>query len=176
MGDRGILWEVGLLDVIALVSGAAIAGAHVRLAVPEPRGGAWVWAVALFGLLAVTASGPFLLLVRIVAGRGPGGRSRVGDRLWAVWGSPWVAAALVEATKAGKATEPGRLDAAYVGSLGLGLFLATMVGVPLLAARSLWGDPAARRRDRGETWSERVGLALAATWPIQCGVGLVLIG
>lgn len=167
-----------LLDGGAMLPGAALAAVHLRQAFPDPQGRAgWCIAGALFAWLAVTAAGPFVYLVRRCGPRRAGGRPWLGDRLWALWGLPWVVAGLIAAAVPRRAlAEPVRLDAAYVGSLGLGLFLATTIAVPLIAARILWGEPG-RAGDAGRSpWSQWVGLALSATWPIQVGVGLLVMG
>lgn len=178
MGRLGFSREFTLLDGGVLVTGAAIAAAHFRLHAPDPHGlPAWLGTLAIFGWLAITASGPFALLVRrwraSIAGPPPG----LGDWLWLVWGSPWVATALMTVghPTATPDAAPGRLDPAYVGSLALGLIFATAVAVPTLIARLAWAHP---RADDAPpiAWSQGVGLALTAAWPLQAGVGLVMMG
>ena len=177
MGDRDISRGFTLLDLGAMIMGAAIASIHVRLVAPSPRGAIeWGLVAALFAWLTITAAGPFLYMVRRFHPRGDPTYPRIGDRLWVLWGCPWVVSALAESALVPTTADRARLDSIYVGSLGLGLFLATMVAVPLLAARYLWGDPAAAGRTEATAWTQWVGLALSAAWPIQCGVGLVLMG
>lgn len=166
-----------LLDGGALIAGAALAAVHLRLAYPRPSGGAaWVFVGGLFCWLALTAAGPFLYLIRRLAPRPGVHFPRIGDRLWVVWGLPWVGAGLIESIQHQRSPLGERLDPIYVGSLGPGLFLATGVAVPVLAARVLWGEPGSARDVGAGSWTQRVGLALSATWPIQVGVGLLLIG
>ena len=64
-------------------------GAHPRRHGREPRrpGSILIW--GCFAWIAVTASGPFLLLVRLYARRLPD-YPKVGDRLWALIGLPWI--------------------------------------------------------------------------------------
>ena len=177
MGDSDVSWEFTMLDGCSMVLGAAIAAVHVRLSRAEPHSVAgWVLVLGLLALISLTASGPFLYLSRRFLTRRISGYPQVGDRLWVLWGAPWVASALVEAVLPSKGINPGRPDPVYVGSLGLGLFLATMIAVPIFGSLYLWGDPGATRRAAGIAWSQTIGLALTATWPIQCGVGLVLMG
>ncbi len=177
MGDSEVSREFTVLDGCSMILGASIAAVHVRVSHPEPHSLAgWLLLFGLLGLISLTASGPFLYLSRRFLARRVSGYPQVGDRLWVLWGTPWVISALVEAVLPSKAINPGRPDPVYVGSLGLGLFLATMVAVPIFGSLYLWGDPGATRRSAGIAWSQTVGLALTATWPIQCGVGLVLMG
>ena len=170
-------WRVSLLDIGSIVTGAAIAAVHVRMAVPTPVGlPAWTWAAVLLAWLTVTAAGPFFYLSRRWRAGPTAIYPQTGDRLWVLWGCPWVAAAVVAAAPHRVSAPAGQLDAVYVGSLGLGLFLATMIAVPILATRYVWGGTPASRRGVGANWTQWVGLALTATWPLQCGVGLVLMG
>ena len=177
MGEPGKSRDLRLLDLVALICGAAIAAIHVRLAVPAPRGGAtWFFGGALFVWLALTATGPFCYLARRWTRPPDASFPLVGDRLWVLWGCPWVISAVVESILDPRTTDPGRLEPIYVGSLGLGLFLASAIAVPVVAARFLWGEPGVTRRGQAGNWTHWVGLALSATWPIQCGVGLLVMG
>ncbi len=177
MGGKEISRGFTMLDVAAVILGAAIASIHVRLAVPAPHGKAtWFFGVALFLWLSLTATGPFLYLSRRLIPRTGVPWPLVGDRLWVLWGCPWVISAVVESAINPRASATGQLEPIYVGSLGLGLFLATTIALPVLAARYLWGEPGGVGRAAGANWTQWVGLGLSATWPIQCGVGLVLMG
>ena len=166
--------RLNLLDIGAIVTGASVASVHIRLTLPTPRGlPEWAWGAVLLAWLTITSAGPFFYLVRrLRADPAHHPYPLMGDRLWGLWGCPWVVAAVVGSTPRTPASHAGQMDPAYVGSLGIGLFLATTIAVPILAARYLRGfhraDPT-----NGTQW---VGLALTATWPIQCGVGLVLMG
>jgi hypothetical protein len=166
-----------VLDGVALVTGSAVASVHLRTAVPEFQGpGDWVWACCLFSWLSLTSAGPYVFLVRRFFTR-PVGYPRLGDKLWGMAGLPWLLAALVRTGEA--STEPvaeQRLDPAYVGCLGIGLALWSMVALTVLAARYLVGDPARSKPPWPSTWTDRIGLFLAVAWPIQCGVGLVVMG
>lgn len=162
-------------DGAALVMGAAVASVHLKLAVPEPSGLMdWSWGGALFSWLSLVVAGPFLYLVRRFGTRPPG-YPRVGDRLWALAGSPWIVAALMRTGEAGRDRSAGRLDPAYVGCLTIGLALMTMVTVPVLAARFLVTVPGPPVAPEPTPWTNRMGLALAVAWPIQCGVGLIVM-
>ncbi len=166
-----------VLDGAALVTGAAVASVHLKLAVPDPVGLAdWFWACCLFTWLSMTAAGSFIYLVRRFWTR-PGGYPRLGDRLWALSGIPWIVAALVRTGASASDLSGGRLDPAYIGCLSIGLALVTMVTVPVLAARFLLVDPSRPKAPAEATsWTHRLGLALTVAWPLQCGVGLIVMG
>ena len=165
-----------VLDGVALVTGAAVALVHLRPVVAEfDDAWDWAWGSGLFGWMSVTSAGPFVFLVRRLFSRPPG-YSRLGDRLWALAGAPWVLAALVKTGEPPSEAVAGRLDPAYVACLGLGLCLEAMVAVPVVAARYLLGDPSIPRSPEPASWTHRLGLALTVAWPIQCGVGLVVMG
>ena len=53
--------------------------------------------------------------------------------------------------------------------------------VSLIALAVVWGtwvvvSPQQAAQTSSGPWTNRVGLALAVAWPIQCGIGLVVIG
>ena len=164
-----------LPDGAAAVTGAAVASVHLKLAVSEPVGLLdWSGVGVLFGWLSLVSAGPFVFLVRRFGTRPPG-YPRVGDRLWALAGAPWIVAALIRTGEAGSDSPAVRLDPAYVGCLTIGLALMAMVTVPVLAARFLLTDPGSRPPAEPTPWTNRLGLALAVAWPIQCAVGLVVM-
>src|ERR687894_3124113 len=74
-----------LLDGAALVTGAAVASVHIREAIADGHllGPGWALAWMTFAGIALTASGPFVFLLRRL-GRRPMGYPRIGDRLWAL--------------------------------------------------------------------------------------------
>jgi hypothetical protein len=164
-----------VLDGVALVTGAAVASVHIRSAVPEFDGpGDWAWAWCLFAWLSLTSAGPFVFLVRRFFTR-PSGYPRLGDRLWAMSGGPWLLAAIVRTGEPAGEALSGQLDPAYVGCLSVGLCLSVMVGVPVLAARYLLGDPSRPKVRMTTNWTDQLGLFLTVAWPLQCGVGLVVM-
>jgi hypothetical protein len=165
-----------VLDGVALVTGAAVASVHIRSALPEFDGPAdWFWAWSLFCWLSLTAAGPYLFLVRKFFTR-PSGYPRTGDKLWAVSGLPWLVAAMVRTFEPASQVVSGRLDPAYVGCLGIGLIVVAVTSVLVLAARYLFVDPLKPKGSEPSPWTHRLGLMLAVAWPIQFGVGLVVIG
>ena len=164
-----------LPDGAAAVTGAAVASVHLKLAVHEPAGLLeWSGVGALFAWLSLVSAGPFVFLVRRFGTRPPG-YPRVGDRLWALAGVPWIVAALIRTGDAGSDSPAIRPDPAYVGALTIGLALMAMITVPVLAARFLVTDPGTRPPAGPTPWTNRLGLALAVAWPIQCAVGLIVM-
>lgn len=177
MADRG---ESGggftVLDGVALVTGSAVASVHVRASVPEFDGpGDWAWAWCLFAWLTLTSAGPYVFLVRRFFTK-PVGYPKLGDKLWALAGLPWLLAAMVRSGEPTGDAINGQLDPAYVGCLCIGLALSTLIGVPLLAARYLLVAPGDSKPISSTTWTDRIGLFLTVGWPIQCAVGMVVIG
>lgn len=165
-----------VLDGVALVTGAAVASVHLRSAVNGFDDLMdFAWASALFTWLSLTAAGPFVFLVRRFFTR-PAGYPRLGDRLWALSGFPWLIAAAVKTGEPASEGLAGRVDPAYVGCLGIGLTIVALVAVPVLASRFLLGDPSRPRVPEPTPWTHRFGLALTVAWPLQCGMGLVVMG
>ena len=171
-----------LLDGIALVAGAAIAGVHLKRAAASGLDGAgWVLLWITFAGVALTASGPFLAAIRRLSGR-PGTPPRLGDRLWTLLGTPWVLAALPRIADAGGRRAPvvgsGSLPSDLYGfALTSGLGVAMIVAMAVVWSR--WVMVAPGRVDveeEGGGWSHRVGLVLGVAWPLQCGLGMIVLG
>jgi hypothetical protein len=169
-GNGGIT----VLDGASFVAAAAIASVHVRDVIrPEPMGAGWTIVVGTFCWITVTAAGPFLFLVRRFVRRLPG-YPGVGDWLWALLGLPWLLTALTPVPNV-----PGPLPLGKeIHSLFLGVGLAV---VSLVAAAVVWATwvmvpPHRASETFSGPWTNRVGLCLAIAWPIQCGVGLVVVG
>jgi hypothetical protein len=158
-----------VLDGAALVAGAAVAAVHVRgVTGTEPMGPGWVIVWGSFFWVALTAAGPFLFMVRKFA-RGLDRYPGVGDWLWAMLGLPWVFTALMLNPPA-----PEKDLLAMVLSIGLGL--ASAVAVAVVWSTWVMVSPERASQTFSGPWTNRVGLVLAVAWPIQCGVGLVVIG
>ena len=164
---------LSLPDVAALVVGAAIASAHVRGAVPtqslDEVGWSFLW-LTLAGV-ALTAAGPIVLLVRW-RWRRPPGYPRSGDWLWALLGLPWV---LTAGLRPGVAGSAGGVSGLYLPLLGVGVAMASVVALAMVWVTWVVRPPSvAPRVPAPWAWTERVGLALAVAWPLQCGFALVL--
>jgi hypothetical protein len=162
-----------LLDGVALVSGAAVASVHIRAVVPAALstfGAVAIW--GMFSWVALSAAGPFVFLVRRYVRRAPE-YPRVGDSLWALIGMPWLVAAIARSAVAEPA--PRGND-----PVGWALFIG-LVGVSLVALGVVWSTwvtvpPEQAARTASRPWTNRLGLLLAVAWPLQCGLGMVILG
>ncbi|MEO6812166.1 MAG: hypothetical protein ABI353_23910 [Isosphaeraceae bacterium] len=155
-----------VLDGAALVIGSAIAAVHVRAAAQPAEGldlMGWtlLW-VVLIGV-ALTAAGPIVFVVRRY-GRRPPGYPQTGDRLWAVLGTPWLLAA------------PVRDEALGILLLEVGTAIASMASLAVLWQTRVVVPPARARARAPTTWTAKVGMILAITWPLQAGFVLAVVG
>lgn len=167
-GDR-----LSLRDVAAFVAGTAVAAVHVR-GVTEggPLGPGWPLVWAAFAGLAVTAAGPFVYAGRRWSG-GPMTCAGVGERLWGILGLPWLAAAVFQnGPVARNAAADGRLAAVVCAGVGLTSLIALVVTM----ATWVLVSPERASETFRRPWTNRVGLVLAIAWPVQCGLGLMVIG
>src|SRR6478735_919816 len=88
--------DINVLDGVSLVMGSAIASVHIlRVIRSEFSGASWVMVWITFALVAVTATGPFIFLARRFTRRLPG-YPKIGDRLWALLGLPWLVTAILQ--------------------------------------------------------------------------------
>lgn len=162
---------MSVLDGGALVTGSAVASLHVlRVMRSELTAAGWVMLGLTFTLLAVTATGPFLFLVRRYIRRPPD-YPGVGDRLWALLGTPWALTAVVQSASPGE----GRDGLIWILLVG-GLAVASVIAV--VEVWSTWVMVAPEQAERVEmgAWTNRVGLVLAVAWPLQCGLGMIVLG
>src|SRR3954462_9067688 len=89
--------DINVLDGVSLVMGSAIASVHIlRVIRSEFTGAGWVMVWITFALVAVTATGPFIFLARRFSRKLPG-YPKIGDRLWALLGLPWLGAPAIPA-------------------------------------------------------------------------------
>src|SRR5262245_60336083 len=113
-----------VLDGTALVMGSAIASIHtLRLMRSDLTGAGWIMIWMTFTWVAITAAGPFLFLARRFARRLPD-YPKIGDRLWALLGLPWLATAVVQSAAPG--TEP-RQDSLFATTLSAGLAIVCLI-------------------------------------------------
>jgi hypothetical protein len=163
-----------VLDGASIVTGAAVASIHIRgvirgdLAAP---GWALIWGT--FAGVSLTAAGPFLFLARRFLRRLPD-YPGVGDALWALLGLPWLLAALIRSASPPPVAGAHR-DPLFAGGLGVGLFVASLIALSVIWSRWVMVPPGEASRVASGAWTNRVGLVLAVAWPIQCGLGLVVI-
>lgn len=168
-GERGS--GSGVLDCVAIVAGAAVASIHVRGVIrDDPVAPGWALIGGTFAWIALTAAGPFLFLVRRFLGRLPA-YPRVGDLLWAIMGLPWLMTACIRSATPGAG--PHR-ETAF--ATGLGLAVASSIALTVILRRWVLVPPEEAARVESGPWTNRVGLLIAVAWPIQCGMGLVVLG
>ena len=161
-----------VLDGAALVMGSAIASIHtLRVMRSDLTGAGWIMIWITFAWVAVTAAGPFLYLGRRFARR-LAGYPKIGDRLWALLGIPWLASALVQSAAADR--EP-RQNSLFTTSLGVGLAVTCLVTLGVVWNTWVIVPPEQAARVEASPWTNRVGLILAIAWPIQCGLGMVVL-
>ncbi|MHB1557708.1 MAG: hypothetical protein ACYC61_09530 [Isosphaeraceae bacterium] len=162
-----------VLDGVALVMGSAIASIHVlRVMRGGLTGAGWIMLWLTFAWVAVTAAGPFLYLARRF-GRRLKDYPGVGDRLWAILGIPWLVTAVIQSATAG-GSEP-RQNPLFATTLVVGIGLACLIALGVVWSTWVVVPPGEAARVEASPWTNRVGLVLAITWPVQCGLGLVVL-
>ncbi len=164
--------DINVLDGVALVMGSAIASVHI-LRIIRSGLSAWGWALVclVFVWVGVTASGPFVFLARTYS-RKPPDYPHVGDRLWALLGLPWVITAIIQSAVPGG--EPGH-NPLFASTLFISLALACVVAVAVTWATWVVVSPEQAARVEAAPWTSRIGLLLAVAWPIQCGLGMIVL-
>lgn len=175
-GDNSTKDKGGLTisDGVALVAGASVAAVHLRVVSRgEGFGPDWLLVWGTFFWLSLTAAGPFVYVVRRF-GRGMMRHPKVGERLWAMLGFPWIVTAMLQELPS--ADHPATPDPSFVAVLSI-----TVGVVCVIALMSVWSTWVVVAPDRAsETfagpWTNRLGLILAIAWPFQCGLGMVVLG
>jgi hypothetical protein len=105
-----------VLDGAALVMGSAIASVHIlRIIRSGFSGAAWIMVWMTFTWVAITATGPFIFLGRRYSRRLPS-YPKIGDKLWALLGLPWLITALLQSALP---SEDPRHNPLVVGTLGV---------------------------------------------------------
>jgi hypothetical protein len=161
-----------VLDGAAIVTGAAVASIHIRGVIRDNLAApGWVLVWGTFAWVALTAAGPFLFLVRRFLRR-LADYPRVGDVLWAVLGLPWILTALI---RSATPLESPRRSPLLAFVLSVGLAVAGLVALAVVWKRWVIVSPEEAAQTASAPWTNRVGLILSVAWPIQCGVGLVVI-
>jgi hypothetical protein len=165
-----------VLDGVALVAGAAVASVHTRGVLDEdPFGPGWLVVLVAFIWVAMTAAGPFLYLVRRYVRALPG-YPQVGDRLWAILGLPWLLTALIQAAPSRPHPATAIPGAAHAALLMVGLGVASLTVLSVVWGTWVTVTPEQASETFSPPWTNRVGLVLSIAWPVQCGVGMVVIG
>jgi hypothetical protein len=161
-----------VLDGAALVMGSAIASIHtLRVMRSDLTGAGWIMIWLTFAWVGVTAAGPFLFLARRYARRLTD-YPKIGDRLWALLGIPWLVTAVVQS--AAPESEP-RQNSLFTTTLSVGLTVTCLIALGKLWSTWVLVPPEKAARVEAAPWTNRVGLILAIAWPIQCGLGLVVL-
>lgn len=161
-----------VLDGAALVMGSAIGSIHsLRVVRSDLTGAGWAMLWLTFAWVAVTATGPFLYLVRRY-GRRLHEYPKIGDRLWALLGIPWLVTAVIQSATAGSES---RHDGLFSTTLSVGLGLVCMIALGIVWYTWVIVPPDQAVRVEASPWTNRVGLILAIAWPIQCGLGLIVL-
>jgi hypothetical protein len=160
-----------MLDIAALVAGGAVASLHLRNHADGPlmRSLAWLFWFSFLGI-GVTAAGPFSYLGRRYL-RPVRNYPLRGDCQWIALGLPWVASAPICAAL--PSDSKVRLTI-YPPSLSLMVAAACLyvLGVQWVSWRR---DLSTHSASAESSWTQRVGMALAVAWPLQCGFALVTL-
>ncbi len=173
MVGTGFAKGFSVLDGAALVLGGATASVHLLRVDREglgPAGWSMIWFA--FALVGLTAAGPFVYLARRHWIRQQD-YPAIGDRLWALLGVPWVATAILRSALLPQGAGESPL---FMTSLSLGLVFACATAG--LVVWSTWVAVPPEQAAVVETgnWTSRLGLVLSIAWPIQFGLGLVVLG
>jgi hypothetical protein len=169
--DRGGGFTV--LDGAALVVGAAIASVHVvGIRRGDLAGTGWIMIGLTFCWIAMTAAGPFLYVGRRFIRRLPN-YPKIGDRLWALLGLPWLGAALLQSATPG--AEP-RHNPIFSAILTVGLGLVCFIALIVVWTNWVILPSEQAAKTEAAPWTNSVGLLLSIAWPIQCGLGMVVLG
>lgn len=161
-----------VLDGVALVTGASVASVHMR---PLIRDGMTTFGLVLawgvFSWIALTAAGPSVFLFRRYVLR-VAGYPRVGDGLWALLGLPWLVTALIRSFTG---DHPPHRHELVTTALNAGLAVASLTALAVVWGTWVTVPPEVAARTAAPTWTNRVGLVLAIAWPVQCGLGMVVV-
>lgn len=171
-----------VLDGAAVVVGATIASVHLRDLATSPGLSAFGWGLVWITLtgIAISATGPFLFVLRKYLRRVPA-YPRVGDTLWMLLGLPWVLSAPVHGSRESSVliNRPGAtantLDMYAICLWGAQAIVCMIV---LVVVWKTWvlATPEVQTSRESLPWTDRLGVALAVAWPLQCGLSLVVVG
>lgn len=159
-------------DGVAIVVGAAVASVHMKSPVDRAFGAGWGLVWLTFAGVGLTAAGPIVLLIRRFSLR-PRVALGLGDRLWAMLGFPWIVTAPVRSSSI----------PIHMGAIGFyGMILTCLLGLSCLFVFAiLWKTwvlkPPGASKDQGEPmpWTEKLGMTVAAAWPLQLGFLLIVL-
>jgi hypothetical protein len=161
-----------VLDGAALVMGSAIASVHIlRVMRADYSAARWVMVAVTFTWVAITAAGPFIFLARRFV-RKLSSHPKIGDRLWALLGIPWLATAVIQSTVPGSEQRYNSLSSM---TLSVGLAIVCMIALAVVWGNWVMVPPGQAARMEEAPWTNRVGLILSIAWPIQCGLAMVVL-
>jgi hypothetical protein len=164
--------DITVLDGIALVMGSAIASVHIlRIMRGGLSVGGWVMVCLTFTWVSVTSAGPLIFLARRFSRR-LSGYPKVGDWLWAILGLPWLLTAIIQSAMPG---EDPRDNPLYSLTLSVSLAVACMISLAVVWGTWVMVPPEKAAVIEADPWTNRVGLVLSVAWPIQCGLGMVVL-
>ena len=164
--------DITVLDGLALVMGSAIASVHIlRIMRGGLSAGGWVMVCLTFTWVALTSSGPFIFLARRFSRR-LAGYPKVGDWLWAIMGIPWLLTAIIQSALPG---EDPRQNPLFSMTLSVSLVVACMICLAVVWGTWVMVSPEQAALVEADPWTNRVGLILSVAWPIQCGLGMVVL-
>ncbi len=164
--------DITVLDGLSLVMGSAIASVHIlRIMRSGLSVGGWVMVCLTFAWVALTSAGPFIFLARRYSMRLPD-YPKVGDWLWAVMGLPWLLTAIIQASLPG---EDPRQSPLFSLTLSVSLIAACMICLAVVWGTWVMVPPEQAATVEADPWTNRVGLILSIAWPIQCGLGMVVL-
>jgi hypothetical protein len=163
-----------ILDALALTAGAAVGSIHVRpFLFPASAAGAWLMLSLVLFWIAITAAGPFIYVVHKYSRPVPG-FPRTGDRLWTILGLPWVATAVVRTIY--PATQEAHMDDWFTPILWACVGLACCVAGSIVWTTWIAVPSGTATQTAGPPWTNRLGLVLGVTWPLQCAASMVVAG
>ena len=131
----------------------------------------WAMVCLAFAWMSLTAAGPFIYLARRHSSR-ISGYPRLGDRLWAVLGLPWLLTAIIQSALP---REDPRHNPLFSTTLSIGLAVACLIALAVVWTTWVIVPPDQASRIEAAPWTNRVGLFLSIAWPVQCGLGMVVL-
>jgi hypothetical protein len=168
--ESGAGWS--LLDGAAVVMGSAVASTHLLRMLGDGLSTAgWIMAAVTFSWIALTASGPFIYLARKYV-RKIDGYPGVGDRLWTLLGMPWIISGVLDSMSPSLKWAQG---STFAFMLSVGLAIACPIALGVIWSNWVMVPPEQARRIEAGPWTNRVGLFLAIAWPVQCGLGMIVL-
>lgn len=161
-----------VLDGVAVVIAAAIASLHLRTPMLRAFGAGWGLLWLTFAGVGISAAGPVVLVMRLY-GRRPKGYPRLGDKLWAMLGSPWILTAFLRPTRS--ASEFATISF-YGTMLTISVGLASLFVQVIMWKVWVLKPPGMRNLGKSpSTWTERLGMAISVASPLQIAFLLIVL-